>query len=62
MDVEQAVTLARNCPDVLLALLKRMTRAERANILKQFEAEYPKEFKAWYVGDVKAYLKAMIRT
>lgn len=59
MDAEQAHILARNYPDVLLALLKRMPQAERTAVLQIFEAQYPKEFKAWHTGDVKTYLKSI---
>lgn len=57
MDANQAKTLSQNFPDVLLALLKRMNSAERAQVLKSFASEFPRDFKAWHTADVKSYLK-----
>jgi len=58
MDSEKIPTLAKNFPDVLLALLKRMSAAERAAVLKGFEAQAPKDFGAWYTPDVESYLNS----
>ena len=56
MDSEKIPTLAKNFPDVLLALLQRMSPAEREAALKDFEAQSPKNFKAWYTAEVEGYL------
>lgn len=56
MDSEKIPTLAKNFPDVLLALLQRMSAAERETVLKDFEAQSPKDFKAWYTPEVEVNL------
>ena len=57
MEAEQARTLSAQFPDAFLALLKRMTRAERTALLKEFAAQYPKDYAAWLTADVRTYLK-----
>jgi len=59
MDVENARTLSRELPHVLLALLKRMNSVERHKLLAAFEREFPKDFNAFQTADVKNYLKQL---
>lgn len=59
MDSEKIPTLAKNFPDVPLALLQRMSAAEREAVLKDFEAQSPKDFKTWYTPEVENGLNFM---
>lgn len=56
MDEKNIPTLAKNFPDVLLALLKRMPSGEQSATLKKFQADFPKDFDRWYTADVARYL------
>jgi hypothetical protein len=59
MDLENIRTLSSTFPHVLEALLKRMTRVERYQVLKEFEDKYPKEFKTWFTPDVQRYFEGL---
>lgn len=56
MDDKNIPTLAKNFPDVLLALLKRMPAVEQKETLKKFQADFPKDFNRWYTAEVEHYL------
>lgn len=59
MDADKVPTLAKNFPDVLLALLKRMSPAERSKVLAEFENSHPEAFKEWYKPDVQEYINSL---
>lgn len=61
MDDQNIPTLAKNFPDVLLALLKRMPTSERKVTLKKFQSDFPKDFDRWYTIEVASYLNEHVQ-
>jgi hypothetical protein len=59
MDADKVPTLAKNFPDVLLALLKRMNSDERSRVLSEFENSHPEAFAAWHNPEVQEYLRSL---
>ena len=61
MDDKNIPTLAKNFPDVLLALLKRMPAGERKETLKKFQSDFPKDFDRWHTAEVANYLNSHVQ-
>lgn len=61
MDEQNIPTLAKNFPDVLLALLKRMPAVERKETLQKFQSDFPKDFNRWYTAEMASYLNKHVQ-